>query len=549
MKKEIFILVLLSAIMLTSCNTMKNKADLVIHNARVYSVDDSFSTHSCLAVANGKILALGDEEILDNYDASQLIDAKGMFVYPGFYDAHCHFLSYGLGKMQRADLNGTLSMDEVIERVKQHADSNPSEWIEGRGWDQNDWENKSFPDRKGLDEIFPDRPVLLIRIDGHAALANGEALKRAGITSKTKVVGGEVIMKNGEPSGVLIDNAIELVKEVIPETGSDIKTAALLKAQEDCFAAGLTSVMDAGLHVDEIRLIDSLQKAGHLKMKINAMLTPMDSAYLGFMSEGIYKTERLHVNSVKLYADGALGSRGACMIEAYSDDPGNHGLIMYPEAYYREAIENALKYNYQVNTHAIGDSGNRFVLDLYSEYLKGRNDRRWRIEHAQIIHEDDFRKFADYSIIPSIQATHATSDMYWAGDRIGDERMKGAYAFKRLLAQNNWIPNGTDFPIETIYPLHTFYSSVARKDLSGYPEDGFQMENALSREETLRSMTIWAAKSAFEEKEKGSLEAGKDADILILDTDLMQDPVDLVPGARVLYTISHGEIVYQDEKE
>ncbi len=549
MKKQIILLGLLSAILLTSCNSMKNKADILIHNTRVYSVDNAFTKYSCLAVADGKILAVGGEEILDKYDALKVIDGKGMFVYPGFYDAHCHFLSYGLGKMQRADLTGTLSMDEVLERVQQHAETNPSEWIEGRGWDQNDWENKAFPDRSGLDEIFPDRPVLLIRIDGHAALANGEALRRAGITANTSVVGGEVILKNGIPSGVLIDNAIELVKEVIPETDSDIKAAALFKAQEDCFAAGLTSVMDAGLHVDEIQLIDSLQKAGRLKMKINAMLSPMDSTYADFMADGIYKTDRLHVNSVKLYADGALGSRGACMIDPYTDDPGNHGLIMYPEAYYREVIENALKFNYQVNTHAIGDSGNRFVLDLYGEYLKGKNDRRWRIEHSQIIHEDDFHKFADFSIIPSIQATHATSDMYWAGDRIGEKRMKGAYAYKRLLALNDWIPNGTDFPIEQIYPLHTFYASVARKDLSGYPEEGFQMENALSREESLRSMTIWAAKSAFEEAHKGSLEPGKDADILILDTDLMEDPIDDVPDARVLYTISHGEIVYQGLKE
>ncbi len=548
MKKMYSILPLLLIIILTSCNTMKKKADLIIYNAKVYTVDDHFSVVDCVIIKEGKILAVGKaEDLMPAYEATDMLDAEGYYVYPGFHDAHCHFLSYGLGKLQRVDLTGTSSFNEVLELVKAHAEINKSEWIEGRGWDQNDWEVKEFPDRAELDRLFPERPVVLIRIDGHASLVNGEALRMAGITAETEVTGGEVKVVDGRPTGILIDNAMEFITEVIPENDKELQKAALLAAQEDCFAVGLSSVTDAGMKVSVIKLIDSLQQNGELKIRFNAMLSAMDTAYLDFMREGIYKSDRLHVNSVKLYADGALGSRGACMLEPYCDDPGKHGLIMYTESYYREVIENALKYNYQVNTHAIGDSGNRLILDLYAEYLGGANDKRWRVEHAQIVHEDDFKKFAEFNIIPSIQSTHATSDMYWAEERVGPERMKGAYASKRLLDMNGWLPNGTDFPIEKISPLLTFYAAVARKDLNGYPENGFQSGDALNREEALRSITIWAAKGSFEEDEKGSLEAGKVADIVILDKDLMNIDEKEIPGVKVMYTFVGGEDVLNRE--
>jgi len=543
MKKLNNILLVTLIVSFISC-TVKEKADLIIKNATIYTVDTTFSIAKAIVVADGKIIAIGGDELVNKYSAGQVLDVEGAFVYPGFYDAHCHFLSYGLSKLQRADLVGTKSFDEVMEKVAEHAAKRDAGWIEGRGWDQNDWEVKAFPDRRKLDARFPGRPVILTRIDGHAALVNEEALRRAGITADTKVVGGEVLLVDGEPSGILIDNAIELVTEQIPENSPALKSAALLKAQEDCFGVGLTSVMDAGLPVSDIMIIDSLQKQGELKMRINAMLTPMDSNYIDFMKRGHYRTDRLHVNSVKLYADGALGSRGACMLEPYSDDDGNYGLIMYPEEYYRKVMEYALEHDYQVNTHAIGDSGNRFVLDLYATYLKGPNDRRWRVEHAQIVHPGDFEKFGKYNIIPSIQSTHCTSDMYWAVDRVGPERIKGAYAFQRLLAQNGWLPNGTDFPIEHISPLRTFYAAVSRKDLEGYPKGGFQPEEGLGREETLRSITIWAAKGGFEEDEKGSLEVGKLADIVILDKDIMSIPEEEIPGTKVLYTIVNGETVF-----
>lgn len=529
-----------------SCNMTRTSADLMITNAIIYTVDENFSTAAAVVVGDGKILATGDEaSLLDRYEPALIHDAGGAFVYPGFIDAHCHFLGYGINKLRKADLNGALSYREVIQRVVEHAGKLDTEWILGRGWDQNDWDVKAFPDRQELDELFPDRPVVLIRVDGHASLANGEALRRAGITATTKVEGGEVILKDGIPTGILIDNAMELVNAVIPEDDEELKKAALREAENDCFAVGLTSVTDAGLGVETIRMIDALQQSGRLKMKINAMLSATDTAYPSFMRKGVYRTERLHVNSVKLYADGALGSRGACMLEPYADDPGNYGLIMYPENFYRGVIENALAAGFQVNTHAIGDSGNRYMLDLYAEYLRGPNDRRWRIEHAQIVHEDDFEKFGAYNIIPSIQSTHATSDMYWAGDRIGPERMKGAYAYRRLLEANGWFPNGTDFPIENISPIYTFYAAVVRKDLDGYPPDGFQPADALSREEALRSITIWAAMGGFEEDEKGSIEPGKAADMVITDRDLMFAMPNEIPGIKVLNTFINGEMVYR----
>jgi predicted amidohydrolase YtcJ len=372
----------------------------------------------------------------------------------------------------------------------------------------------------------------------------------SGITPETKVNGGDIFLKYGKPTGILIDNAIELVSQRIPEPDKEQIAHALLSAQKKCFAAGLTGVYDAGLEKQVIDVIDSLDKSGDLQIRIYAMLSPTRENFEAYLNKGIYKTDRLNVRSVKLYADGALGSRGAKLLKDYTDDPGNNGLLLRTPQSFREIIAMAYEKGFQVNTHAIGDSANRLVLTLYGEVLKGKNDRRWRIEHAQVVAPEDFELFGKYSIVPSVQPTHATSDMYWAGERLGPERLKTAYAYKRLLKQSGWLPLGTDFPVENINPLYTFYAAVARKDLKGWPENGFQTENALTRKEALYGMTVWAARSGFEENEKGSLEPGKFADFVVLDKDIMEIPENEIPATGVLKTYIGGvEVFGLNEKQ
>jgi len=526
--------------------TKKEKADLIIHNAMVYTVNDKFSVAEAFAVKDGKFLAVGTaEEILGRFQSDHTIDAQGKFIYPGFYDAHCHFYGFGSNLLKRADLSNTKSFEEVLVRLVEHHNLHDAIWIEGRGWDQNDWEVKDFPTKEMLDKVFPDNPVYLIRVDGHAALVNSEALRQADVTAQTIVEGGEIIVRDGEPTGVLIDKAMTLVADLIPEPDEKFYRKALLLAQERCLAVGLTSLADAGLSKEMVELIDTMHSEGSLKMRMYAMLDPSEENLEHFVKNGPYQTDRLTVRAIKLYADGALGSRGARMIDFYSDDPGNRGLFMEGEDYYMHFCQIAYDNGYQVNTHAIGDEANRFMLYVYSRFLEEGNDRRWRIEHAQVVHPDDFKLFGRYSVIPSVQPTHATSDMYWAQDRIGEDRIKGAYAFKELLNENGWIPLGTDFPIEGINPLHTFYAAVARKDLSGHPDGGFQMENALTREETLRGMTIWAARAGFEDEVKGSIEVGKWADFVMLGENILQVEISQIPSLNILSTCIGGEIVFE----
>ena len=533
-----------------SCTQTKEPVDLIVYNAKVYTLDSAFSQTQSFAVKSGKIVETGKSaDIISKYQAKEKIDAKKKFIYPGFIDGHCHFFYYGMGILQNANLVGTKSFKEVAQKMLAHSEKYKQEWIIGRGWDQNDWKVKQFPDKSLIDSLFPNNPVVLFRIDGHALLANSEALKRAGITKNSKIKGGEIIIKNGKMTGVLLDNAADLIREKIPALSKKLQIEALNLAQKNCFAVGLTSVVDAGLDKKQILLIDSLQKEKTLKMRVNAMLSPNEENFESFMDYGIYKTDFLNVRSVKVYADGALGSRGAKLIEPYSDESDNNGLLVSTEKQIREICEKAKKRNYQVNTHAIGDSAVRMILNIYAEFLEGKNDLRWRIEHSQVVNENDFSLYKKYSIIPSVQATHATSDMYWAKDRLGENRVKNAYAYKKLLEQNNWIINGTDFPIEQINPIYTFYAAVARKDFNNFPENGFQMENALSREETLKSMTIWAAKGSFEENEKGSLEAGKFADFVILDKDIMEINEKEIPKIKILKTFVGGEMVYLIDNE
>jgi predicted amidohydrolase YtcJ len=535
--------------MLLSCTAQKQEADLILTNGIVYTVDDNFSIVEAIAIRDHEILALGSSrEIAEKYRAEELIDLEGAFVYPGLIDAHCHFFGYGMN-LNAVDVAGSSSVEEIIELLKAHQEKNSGDWITGRGWDQNDWEVQEFPDKDMLDVHFPDTPILLRRIDGHAAWANSQALKIAGVTANSRVDGGTVMLSGGEPNGILLDNAIGLVASEIPAPSKKAMIQALEQAQANCFRVGLTSVFDAGLPLNVVELIDSLQRAGSLKIRMNTWLSPTEENFIHFVEKGPYRTDHLSVNTIKLFTDGALGSRGARMIEPYSDDPGNYGLYVTPlpvlEKYCRRAYEN----NYAVATHCIGDAANRETLKIYASILGGENDRRWRIEHAQIIHPGDFHYFGDFNIIPSVQTTHATSDMYWAEDRVGSERIKGAYAYKELLKQNGWLPNGSDFPVEQINPLFGFYAGVVRKDQAGFPEEGFQSENAINREEALRAMTIWAARSGRDEDLKGSIETGKLADLVITRKDLMTAPENELFGIKIQATYSGGELVYKAHPE
>lgn len=535
-------LIILTVISAMACSK-REKVDLIVSNAKIYSVDSAFTVHSSMAISNGKIIAIGEKENIEKkYESATTLDATGKYIYPGFIDPHCHFLGYGLG-LPNAWLAGAKDWEEVVTRLVENQKQYPTEWVKGRGWNQNEWAIKQFPTNELLNKAFPDKPVYIVRIDGHAAIANQKALEIAGITNETTISGGEIIKVNGKPSGILVDNAMELVRKCIPESTKEEKTNALINAQKNCFAVGLTGVHDAGLDTDEVFLVDSLHKSGSLKMRINAWLNPTKSNYETFVNKGVYQTDWLTVRSIKIYADGALGSRGALLLKPYSDDPKNSGIQVETTEKLDSVCKIASDAGYQVCTHCIGDNAVRLMIDIYSKYLDENNDKRWRIEHSQVVDPQDMPRYRKYNIIPSIQTTHATSDMDWADERLGD-RIKYAYAYQELLQQNGWLPNGSDFPIEHINPLYGFFSGVARQHFNGEPKDGFQMENALSREQALRAMTIWAAKSAFEENIKGSLEVGKFADFVVLDFDLMNDSIKDVPYLKVQQTFVNGDKVY-----
>ncbi|WP_017730801.1 amidohydrolase [Nafulsella turpanensis] len=536
---------LLGSSILSGCGSDKETVDYIITNAKIYTVDSLFSRAEALAVKDGRFVEVGQANtLLELYETDSLVDLEGAAVYPGLIDAHAHFYRYGLG-LTEADLTGTTSFAEVLERLKAHREEYPeSPWIIGRGWDQNDWDNKAFPTRKELDELYPETPVLLTRVDGHAALVNQRALELAGIDAGTSILGGKVIVEAGKPTGVLVDNAIDLVSHHIPEPNRKQQIQTLLQAQENTFAVGLTTVDDAGLEKATVDLIDSLQKAGALKMRVYAMLNPSETNKAYYFENGPYVTDHLSVTSFKVYGDGALGSRGANLLEPYHDDPKNYGFLLRTPEAYAALAEEIHANDFQMNTHAIGDSANRTLLNIYSKVLEKDNDRRWRIEHAQVVAPVDLDIFGEYNIIPSVQPTHATSDMYWAADRLGDERVKTAYTYQDLLEATGMLALGSDFPVEHINPLYGFHSAVARKDAEGFPEGGFQPENKISREDALRGMTIWAAYSNFEEDIKGSIEAGKLADFVVLEKDIMEAPEEELRDIKVRFTVIGGEKVF-----
>ncbi|MCG2610994.1 amidohydrolase [Flavobacterium sp. SM15] len=544
--KYLFLLLLSVSLLAQKKNSelpkKKLKVDLIVKNAKVYTVNKGFEVVEAFAVQDGKIVEVGKSSTFkDWFVANKTIDAKGKFIYPGFYDAHAHFYSYGLN-LQRVDLRGTKSFDEVIAKIITFQKEKNLDYIQGRGWDQNDWPVKEFPTKDQLDKLFPNTPVAITRIDGHALLANSKALQMAGITAKTKVEGGEIEVKSGQLTGIIIDNPMELVYNSIPKPSKLTQIKALQDAEKVMFNYGLTTINEAGLERETIELIDSLQQANQLEVNIYAMAIASKENVDYYTQLGIYKTDKLNVRSFKFMGDGALGSRGACLHKEYSDKPKHFGALLSPIKDIRSIAKQIAESDYQMNSHAIGDSTNTVLLKIYKEVLDGKPNRRWKIEHAQIMQEQDFDYFK-LGIIPSVQPTHATSDMYWAQDRVGKERIKNSYAYKKMLDKAGLVALGTDFPIEEVNPMYTFYAAVARKDLKNYPQGGFQPENALSREETLKGMTIWAAYSNFEENEKGSLEKGKWADFTIFDTNIMTMDIDGIPYVKPVSTFIKGKQV------
>ncbi|TGE29141.1 amidohydrolase [Hymenobacter metallicola] len=528
-------------------SSSRQPADLLVYNATVYTVDSTFSQAQAFAVQDGKFVAVGSAaELRQKFEAKQEVDAQGQFVYPGFYDAHCHFYRYALG-LRDADLVGTTSWEAVLQKLQQHREQYPqAAWLTGRGWDQNDWDSKQFPTKEELDKRFPDVPVFIIRVDGHAALVNQKALDLAGVTARTPISGGTITRDaQGRLTGLLVDNAVDLVSVKIPEPTATEANTLLLQAQQLCLAVGLTSLADAGLDKANIDRMAALQKQNKLKLRLYAMLNPTAANKDFYFKNGPVFQDRLTVSSFKVYADGALGSRGACLVEPYHDRPKETGFLLSTEKEYRQLAKEIAASKFQMNTHAIGDSANRIILNIYGEALQGQKDRRWRIEHAQVITPADMPKFGQFGIVPSVQPTHATSDMYWAGERLGAQRLKTAYAYEELRKQYGQVAIGSDFPVEDINPMFGFHSAVARQDAKNYPNGGFQMENALSRPDALRGMTTWAAHAAFEDQQKGSIKPGMAADFVVLNKDLLKAPAAELRGAQVQQTWIAGEQVYK----
>lgn len=524
---------------------MKKQAHLLLHNATVYTLNAGFSAAHALAIAGGRILETGtNKHILSTYHAPEVVNLNGAFVYPGFYDAHCHLLRYAR-QLGEVHLFGAVSFNEVLQRVAQYRQNNPNiKAIIGRGWNQNLWQPAQMPNRTALDALFPDVPVLLTRIDLHAAVANQAALNLAGIHANTQINGGIVEVVNGQTSGLLIDNAVHRVEMALPAPSEHEFSNLLIQAQNHCFQHGLTSIADALVTPPDVQLLEKLYQQNMLQIRLYAMMLATEENMQYCFEQGTRISDTLTLRTFKFFADGALGSRGAWLQNPYSDAPHNYGLQLLHEPHFTTQLQRILKHGFQVATHAIGDAANQFVLNSYARVLPPGNNLRWRLEHAQIIEPNDINLIRQYRIIPSIQPTHATSDMYWVKQRIG-KRVQNAYTYRRLLQASGLVAAGSDFPVEHINPLLGFYAATARKDVQGYPPKGFYPQQRLTRAQALKAMTIWAAYAAFEEQERGSLQAGKLADITILDTDLMTAPLEQIPQANVLLTLLGGKTVYQ----
>lgn len=533
-----FVFVVLACV---SC-TPKEQVDLILHNGKIITLDASNPSYQAIAIKDGKVVALGPEyEILNGYNATRIVDLAGSYVYPGFIESHGHLVGYA-STIHDVDLSQCISWEEVIARVSKEGKVKSNGYIIGRGWNQTKWANQEMPTNKELNALFANTPVVLIRIDGHAAVANDVALKNAGITNEYTELGGEAVRAMGVLTGLVIDNAYARVLNVIPQVTKAERIASLIEAQKECLKWGITTVDEAGIEYQDLKLIDSLQKANVFDLRMYAMLTDSDDNISNIVMNGPDTlNNKLRVRAMKFMVDGALGSRGACLKNPYYDVlPKSNGFLLHESNYYLYKFALAYSKGFQVCTHAIGDSANKVVLQWYAGVLDGKNDKRWRIEHAQVVDSLDLHYFSENSIIPSVQPTHAVSDGPWAMDRLGMQRIKNAYAYKRLLHEAGMLALGTDFPVEVMNPLRTFYAAVFRKELGG--EVSYRIEEAIDRKSALLGLTMWPAISNFEENEKGTIEIGKLADFTVVSADLLEGTEEQILHSKVMYTVVGGKV-------
>jgi predicted amidohydrolase YtcJ len=537
-----------------SAQAAPQPADLIVTNARIYTVDETRPLVEAFAVRGGRIAFAGDLRgaLTLKGPQTRVLDLGGRTVIPGMVDAHGHVAGLG-SALAIVDLTGASSYDEIIARVVAKAKTvAPGTWVTGRGWDQNRWADTRFPTHEKLSAAIPNNPVLLERVDGHANLANKKAMDAAGVSAATKDPAGGRIehLADGSPSGVFVDNAQGIMQRVVPAVSHDELKRQVLSAIAETQRWGLTGVHDPGEPQEVLDIYEELGKAGMINSRIYAMIADDSAAIARAFARGPQSAlygGTLWIRSIKLYADGAMGSRGAALLEPYSDDPGNVGLLKSTQAHLQDVATRALRAGFQVCTHAIGDRGNRIALDAYQAALAAVPvaDHRFRIEHAQNLHYTDIPRFAALGVIPSMQSSHQTSDMYWVGTRLGVTRLVGAYAWRSLLNTGVIIPNGSDFPVEQVNPLISFHAAISRQDANNWPPGGWYPEQKMTRDEALKSMTLWPAFAAFQEHDLGSISPGKYADFVVLDQDIMRAPVETVLGTHVVSTWVGGKMVYQ----
>ncbi|GAC1654669.1 MAG: amidohydrolase [Vulcanimicrobiaceae bacterium] len=527
-------------------------ADLIVTGATIHSVDEKQPAPEAFAVRNGRFVHVGTKigAMAFRGANTKVLNLTGATVLPGIIDAHLHLTSVGLA-LHEVDLVRVTTLEELIRRTVAFAKRSKDRWIQGEGWDQNLWEGKAFPTHDALSAATPDRPVALDRIDGHALFVNAKAMQLAGVTKATADPAGGKILRdaNGDPTGVFIDNAMALIYRVIPDPSHDQLVRAAKAAIAECHRWGVTGIAEANTSGADLEVFHEMGRNGTLELRNYTRLGDNADLIASHMKRGQINgayNGRLWVRGIKLFADGALGSRGAAMLEPYSDDPKNTGLLRTTQAHIQDVAQRALRAAFQVSTHAIGDRGNRMVLDAYEAALKNtpRTDHRFRIEHAQVISRQDIPRFAKLGLIASMQTTHQISDMPWAQNRVGPERIKGAYAWRSLLDTGVIIANGTDAPVEAVNTLRTFHSAISRQNEANQPPGGWYPEQRMSREEALKSMTIWAAKANFQEGVIGSITAGKYADFVVMDRDWMTAAPEAIMQTKILTTYFEGRAVY-----